>query len=646
MSPIVVNAAADAEPELTPDTDLPRPQGDAPTTRSYREIGGRRRIDRRLDPLSAPGSPPPDDLVVEFRDRYGKVSQRFDFEKLGLPPDVAALLADAFRHHLTPLASATRKHYWKELRPFARFANTDGAVASLADVTSEMVLHFRAWLFAQTTSDKGTPWSQRSVASALGVLRQLINAAKRLHRSRLPESISFPSSLVSRRKRARPRDRLNEEALKALVGHCQVEIDEAMERFARGQALLDGSASAVHDVRLRQLLRTLVRISADGFPSESNLKAQGVGGTSIHNSGGLRHLLSYLFLTSDTVAPFFVALLAELTSNVEPTLALPRDCCSPQPLLADRRIIEWEKPRAGRADERLQWRSFGTTLQGPDPDRPPVELPYAPPKLVDKLLQLTQPLVPLVQPQDRNRLFLVPMERPQTIGPISLKSMTGAVRRLRFRANAAIAQWNRANPQQAKPPIPAFALMDLRPSAATAHHHASGGDILRTQRQLNHAHPDTTIGYIEGPETDRRREKAIADLQDLWIARLQGNEHQDQPTISTPLQGGPVSASIGHLCRNPVIAETASDRQRLCPNFHKCLKCPGLHVFHDADHLARMLQFKEALEVARKDFHHARWDLLLPTYRAVKEILAQFPDRLFPEARELLQGLPPVPELE
>jgi hypothetical protein len=57
----------------------------------------RRAIDRRLN-IAAPEQPEPGAEVV-FNDAWGEPIQRFAFDKLGLPTDIAAILAEAFRHH-------------------------------------------------------------------------------------------------------------------------------------------------------------------------------------------------------------------------------------------------------------------------------------------------------------------------------------------------------------------------------------------------------------------------------------------------------------------------------------------------------------------------------------------------------------------
>ncbi|MDH8442201.1 hypothetical protein QIG66_27690, partial [Klebsiella pneumoniae] len=63
----------------------------------------------------------PADIIAVFRDGWGEVVRRFDFHPLGLPADIAMLLADAFRNHHAASTQETQRHCWMALRTFARF---------------------------------------------------------------------------------------------------------------------------------------------------------------------------------------------------------------------------------------------------------------------------------------------------------------------------------------------------------------------------------------------------------------------------------------------------------------------------------------------------------------------------------------------
>jgi hypothetical protein len=108
--------------------------------------GKRERIDRRLSAASPIVLDQPVDTVAVFRDGWGEVAKRYDLGKLGLPTDIATLLADAFRNHHAASSSDTLRHCWMALRVFARFAVEDGHVLSAGDLTTAMVGRYVAWL--------------------------------------------------------------------------------------------------------------------------------------------------------------------------------------------------------------------------------------------------------------------------------------------------------------------------------------------------------------------------------------------------------------------------------------------------------------------------------------------------------------------
>jgi hypothetical protein len=87
---------------------------------------------------------------------------------------------------------------------------------------------------------------------------------------------------------------------------------------------------------------------------------------------------------------------------------------------------------------------------------------------------------------------------------------------------------------------------------------------------------------------------------------------------------------------------------RLCRRFGGCLRCPGLVIPIDVEHMARILQARRELERARERLDPRRWELLYaPTYHVlVDEILSDFPEALQPEAEERIPFLPPLPTLE
>ena len=353
--------------------------------------------------------------------------------------------------------------------------------------------------------------------------------------------------------------------------------------------------------------------------------------------GGLRQLRSYVTLTTDTLIPFYIALLVELAGNVDPVRLLTRQCMRPDPIDEDVEWIEWKKRRAGPAGEKIQRRSF------------PVAKTFGAPHLIQLLLGMTERLVPRVPPADRNRLFLVPHERARTFGVISYGCLTQATRRFLARAAARIDDWNRQHPDKPKPSLPAFALRDLRGSVATQHYIASGGDVRRAQGILNHANAATTDRYIKDPLARDLNARIIGRFQRQLVASLSGRPSNSSETSPCSDGIGMASASFAHDCRDPAARLLpGTSKSGLCPLFQQCLDCPGLVIFIDAEHLARLLLAKEAFEAARERLHPERWKLLYAdTYqRIVTNILPKFPQELFPAARALMPSLPRLAPLE
>jgi hypothetical protein len=219
------------------------------------------------------------------------------------------------------------------------------------------------------------------------------------------------------------------------------------------------------------------------------------------------------------------------------------------------------------------------------------------------------------------------------------------------RSNARIAIWNKAAPERVRPLLPDFAAVLLRGSVATEYYKASGGDIVVTQDVLNHVRVDTTELYIKGPQTRRVQCEAIARLQDLMLGWIIGRETDtgDHAARERIALGANAIAPFSHDCLNP-LAGTASGSTagRVCRHFGGCLRCPGLVIPIDAEHMARILQAKSELERARERLDPRRFELLYASSLRilVDDILPDFPQSLRAEAESRMMTLPTLPALE
>jgi hypothetical protein len=599
----------------------------------------RPKIDRRFSASPPNGSVAPAGVIVVFLDDWGEIAKRYDLGALSLPLDVAALLADAFRHHHAASRLDTQRHCWGSLRTFARFVAEDGNVRSAADLNTGMIGRYIAWLDRQRQPRTGQPWTKGARANQLTQLRQLIDWTKRHHPSRLSARIDFPYRVYPNRN-AEPRPRLSDDQLKVILRACYEEIDGAWNRFETGRAILATTSPLEGaDPELCDLIRSIASIDDGVLPPQKTLFAQGQGMAGITRQGGLRHLGGYLHLTADAVIPFLVAIMIQTAANPNAMRLIARDCQVPHPLDDNRVIIEWAKPRAGGRIKRAQRRSF---------DR---RRPYAAPNLIDKVLAMTAALAAKAARRDQNRLFLLKSEKTGVVTTLPEGTLSQRVKHFINRSNARIAIWNQAAPERPRAFLPDFATAFLRGSVAIEHYKASGGDITVAQGVLNHARADTTEIYLKGPETSRIQRESIARLQDLMIGWFLGDEARagDQLPADRMSLAADATAPFGHDCLNPLAGMApGSTAGRLCRHFGGCLRCPGLVIPIDAEHMARILQARRELERARERLDPRRWELLYaPSYHVlVDEILSDFPEALQPEAEERIPFLPPLPTLE
>jgi integrase len=599
----------------------------------------RRRIDRKITVAGSDAvTITSQGAVAIFLDGRGEVLQRFDLGAFGLPSDIAALLAGAFRAVDAGQTERTRDSRWAILRSFARFVAQDGAIKSADDLTTQALGRFGDWLGRQKTA-KGRAWSDSTRSVQFAMMRALFLWLQRNGHGRLADLDQLFNPFLTNRARSRPRPRLPTSQLKAILRACYEAIDIAWARFNQGQDIVaspDLPAKVLRGEGLKRWLWRIHRAHGGLVPTGEQMKQSGLVAGTMNRYGGLQAVAQYLHLTTETLVPFYLALLIQTAANPDAMRLIRRDCLIAHPLDEHQVMVAWSKPRAGK---RAQRRGFDTRR------------PQAAPHLIEKLRAMTAPLVPHARPGDRDLLFLVnggsPTKRRRRKGQVGVMDASTLRRKILWfvkQANVRIAAWNAAHPSApSRPKIDRVAPAFFRGSVAIEHYKASGGDVVVAQKLLNHASAATTETYIKGEEARRLQTETIARLQGLmltWIAA--GGTVQDNPRVRRPGQPRAI-VPFGHDCLAPLL-----DGERLCPHFGGCLACPGLVVPLDAEHLARILQAKRHLEEARECLDPHRWSLIYaPTYRVLTgDILPDFPPSLHGAAAHIVPGLPPLADLE
>lgn len=600
----------------------------------------RRRMPRGLTVTrvkeSAEGAPAND--LVTFPAKEDTERRAFDLGKLALSEDIKDVFRYAIEHHPTPIARPTQEKYWYSITTFDRFAQEED-VRNVEDFDTECVGRYRHWLDRQADARTGKPWNEATRGKNMIVLRVLVRTVKAYNPALLPREIIFPTYCYpgGTPPASRRRQHLTGGELKSLIWACQQEIRENKRRFDKGRKILAGKEKETFQ-GMRHALLTAEMLIQTGVATRRQLVAEGVADRLIGRLGGIEGLQSYLAATPRTLAPLLVSIMTQLAGNVEAIRRLQVDCMRIDEMDERWALIEWEKPRAGPAPEGTQRRFCDRTTR------------YGAPALIGMVRELTEPLRQLANPDEREKLFICAKRSKANAhyGSLTYELLKRGTKEFLDDARRRIRDWNEGHPgRKPREEIPQFELRDIRGSVGLEEYLASGGDIRRVQRVLNHSQISTTTGYIEGPATKDKDAQILAEIQRQMV---QLATRADDETLATPGNGQndrgepqAATAAFTHECRAP-----NRESGELCSHFQQCLDCPGLVIPKTVGNLARLLQVEETFRTAKERLHPRRWKRLYSkTYTLLtRRILPEFPAAMMEEARRLMKTLPPLPDLE
>lgn len=141
--------------------------------------------------------------AIIFVDAWGKPEQCFDFNQLtGLPADLSALLADAFREHCAGQRLTTRRTTWNAIRRFARFVADDGMIDAARNIDTAALGRYVLWLKKESVSRAG----RGAHAIAFDLLRPLLIWCQRNRPAALPLDLEIPWNAFPDEERTSNRD--------------------------------------------------------------------------------------------------------------------------------------------------------------------------------------------------------------------------------------------------------------------------------------------------------------------------------------------------------------------------------------------------------------------------------------------------------
>jgi hypothetical protein len=486
----------------------------------------------------------------------------------------------------------------------------------LADLQGDILVRYVEWLNAQRTA-RGSPLCKATRSSTYTSLHKLLQWLVRC-RPGLLGPIDWPiNSFPWRNRDTRGRGALSASQLREILKACEGDIAQLRLMRERGQQLRQSARAA--GATYTSSPGALLDVIDDEFggvlpPTPSLYRTHHHVFTYLVKHGGVDVIEPYLYPNGDALFPYYLAIVLHTAGNSQAIAEMGVDCLQPIPLLDDRELLVWAKPRSSS----VQRRSFRTSD------------PFEPPTLVREVIEWTQRLRSRVPIEQRNRLFL-------------MKTTDGPTVATRVKFLGPLHRFIAAH--QLSP----FSLGMLRPSALTALYRATG-DLRAVKAAANHASISTTAGYVQGPQVAAQNSVRMAALQSALLGHVElpADPGSSAPPASAPVEAPPPGTAVsmfGFSCKDPFSGVApGTHRGTLCTNFLACLTCPNAIIPTDAPTLARLLHAREHLQASAAHIHPARWAAIYaPQLRILDEdLIPRFPTRERAQAERLRTTLPPL----
>ncbi|MFK0377457.1 hypothetical protein [Pandoraea sp. NPDC090278] len=442
----------------------------------------------------------------------------------------------------------------------------------------------------------------------------------------LPGTVHPKASMLApsfRRPKPTQMRRLEESEVRSLLSACYEEIEATEMRLARGRMCF--SENAVSDGELLELRKTVIDLLRAGKGQLPNQKVVNRSGLAlarrVSEQGGLRQIVSSIYITIEDIVPFYLAVLMQTGGNPMAIRSMKLDCLSGHPLRDDLECLTWEKPRANR-EQRVDF---------------PAGKEWSAPNLIRRLVAMNSDLRANALARDRESVFLARNFLSSVARVPSVQSLHNYLALF----------------------LKKFGLQDfdfkhLRATSAWAHYWKTGAhDVVR--RRLNHANVRTTTLYTLTDEIAPEHYKIISKFQGELVTKARGEDAQRESTcLDREKLIAHAKTVFGFECRDPFggLDGTTAKGSR-CLNFTRCSTCPGAIVpLDDVSVIARLLATQASLEEARVDANRRGWSkryrsLYADTLRIISEtILPGVSPEVLTAAKAAMGRLPPIPKPE
>jgi hypothetical protein len=414
-------------------------------------------------------------------------------------------LLNAAKRLSTHGAGTTRMHKVAALR---RIAKAVATYSSPASPPQQWLTALETYLRHDEDCGDTTRWTYFNHGSAI------ISEAARF------EGTSVRSVNPFKRRRLRRVEVVHEAEVERLLRRAKSDVFAYVTRFRNPP-----TEHVPYIQRGRDLWLSLGALSVMNFAGVRSLSDEWREASNLP----FQHLQSYLYPSPLDLAPFLLLIGNALAGNPDSISLMRRDAAEPftHPAYGPCYKLQLEKPRAGSIAPYLI-RNKTTLSVG---------------WLIDAVLEITAPLVPLATARNRDLAFLAVTSPTSAVKPLTGALRVEAIRR--YLVSKKLAK---------------VTLKELRTYRGIAEYRKSG-DVFRVKKLLNQASITTTLDYLE--------EHLIADVNEMIIANVQAGI----PNALTPAHAvsGVVSdfgaVGVGHICANPHDPSKPRDENGFCVNY-------------------------------------------------------------------------------
>ncbi|MDR7332717.1 hypothetical protein [Roseateles asaccharophilus] len=530
----------------------------------------------------------------------GRLINTFDFTAAGFKPELANALARAIVGQFGHTSLEAQRQSWRCLRKLSAFLNAAG-VEQKPNLPHDVLSRFRDWLAVSGLASSTAQSTLNVVSATLAWCYRNVPAVLSPATSLLVQGFVRTAPVV--------RPPLTPAELKAILAACYADIEETEAKLAAGRRIIEGRPANAEEAELAPIVSKLLELGGGDLPRLRDIFSSRVGlGTRVFKMGGTDMLLGRLWLTTEAIFPFYVAILAQTSGNPYAILAMQRGCLRDHPLREDLERVVWLKLRS-HSEQHAEFPKGRT---------------WSAPELCRRLMALNEGLLEQCIPEDRDKLFICKKKKIREVGAMKFQMMHVLLDQFIGRHQ-----------------LPGFDFKDLRKAGAAAHHQATGS-VVAAQRRLNHRSVVTTARYTRIEDRSDAHDAVIRKFQGQLMSGVVREGAVRDSTVKQRPAGH--ETVFGFSCADPFAGVApGSIVGKPCLQFHRCATCPGaLITLDDATVVARLLATGRALDEAReRSLKEGWWPRFKEAYEPTRLILQdELLPAVAPAIREKALSLP------